>query len=64
MYTLSQLRPGTIVTVRAWDGTEAQGTVTHTLADVKNGRPGIDFTDSAGGSRWAYLSQVSGIFPR
>jgi hypothetical protein len=61
MYTLEQVANRTI-TVRAWDGTEGYGKVYAVHADIKNGRPGVDFRDSDGGNRWAYLSQVTGIF--
>jgi hypothetical protein len=64
MYELTQISIGDTVTIRAWDGSEAAGVVTGTYPDVKRGRPGVDFTDTDGGSRWAYLSQVSGLFPR
>jgi hypothetical protein len=30
-------------------------------ADIKNGRPGIDYTESDGSGRWAYLSQVEQV---
>lgn len=62
MYTLGQLVTGTTITVRAWDGSEGQGVVTGTDPFGKNGRAVVDFRDADGGSRWAYLTQVTGIF--
>jgi hypothetical protein len=59
--TLSQVREGSIVKVR---GDFGQGPAKRARVDsvddnIKNGRPGIDYTVlSDGDSRWAYLEQV------
>ena len=58
--TLEQVRAGSRVVIRSGFGSEPAETVTldSVEADVKNGRPGCDYVDSKGESRWAYLSQI------
>ena len=58
MVTLKDIREGSVVIVREAFGTGAprQVTVEAVEADIKNGRPGIDYADS-----WAYLTQVDRV---
>ena len=55
---LSDIRVGSRVIVRDnfGTGTPREVTVLEVDADIKNGRPGIDYADS-----WAYLSQVDRV---
>ncbi len=64
MITLKQLREGSIVYVRGAFGTgpAVRATVTEVCADVKNGRPGIDYTTEDGDDHWAYLDQVQAVY--
>lgn len=61
--TISQIRAGSRVMVCPGFGRQPaeEVVVVEAHADIKNGRPGIDYTDKEGGSRWAYLSQVTEI---
>lgn len=63
MVTLKQIRPGSIVILRGsfGQGQREQATVTEVEADIKNGRPGIDYVTKTSGSSWAYLSQVEEV---
>jgi hypothetical protein len=63
MIKLEQIRVGSKIRVRGGWGTEPARTVTveGVDADIKNGRPGIDYTESDGSGRWAYLSQVEQV---
>jgi len=61
MVTLDKMREGSKVMVRGGFGTEPArlATVTGLDADIKNGRPGIDYeVVNTGEGRWAYLDQV------
>ena len=61
MITLKQVRQGSIVKVRGGFGSEPakRATVDSVESDIKNGRPGIDYTEfGTGEGRWAYLDQV------
>jgi hypothetical protein len=62
MYTVSldKIRIGSKIKVRGGFGSEPAKLVTvdGVDADIKNGRPGIDYTESDGTGRWAYLDQV------
>lgn len=62
-YTLEEIAVGAAVHVRTWMGDTVAGVVTNVEADVKNGRPGIDYRLAAGGGglRWAYLDQVTWV---
>ena len=55
MIKLKDIREGSVVIVRGAFGTgpEQKVVVEAVEADIKNGRPGIDYQDS-----WAYLTQV------
>jgi hypothetical protein len=55
MITLKDIREGSVVIVRGAFGTgpEQKVVVEAVEADIKNGRPGIDYDGS-----WAYLTQV------
>lgn len=61
--SLSDLRKGSKVIVRGGFGNEAPKTVTVTdfAEDIKNGRPGIDYVEADGTSRWAYMYQVERV---
>ena len=58
MVKLEDIREGSIVIVRGAFGTGApQRVVVEAVeADIKNGRPGIDYEGS-----WAYLTQVDRV---
>jgi len=58
MVTLNQIREGSVVIVRGdfGMGRPQQVVVENVEADIKNGRPGIDYADS-----WAYLTQVDRV---
>ena len=58
MVTLKDIREGSVVIVRGNFGSGApQRVVVEAVeADIKNGRPGIDYADS-----WAYLTQVDRV---
>lgn len=57
---LSQVRTGSVVIIRADFGTggSVEATVTSVEAAIKNGRPGISYTNKSGESFWAYLDQI------
>lgn len=63
MITIEQIRVGSKIRVRGGFGSEPARTVIveGVDADIKNGRPGIDYTESNGTERWAYLSQVEKV---
>ncbi len=64
MVKLQQLREGSTVRVRGAFGTGVAqiATVNCVEDDIKNGRPGIDYTVSATGEQlWAYLDQVDSV---
>lgn len=63
MITIEQIRVGSKIRVRGGWGAEPARTVIveGVDADIKNGRPGIDYTESNGTERWAYLSQVDAV---
>lgn len=63
MITIEQIRIGSQVLVRGGFGSEPAKIVTveGVDADIKNGRAGIDYTESPGNTRWAYLSQVEKV---
>lgn len=64
MVTLKQLREGSVVYVRGAFGTgpAVKATVTAVEKDIKNGRPGIDYTTEDGDDLWAYLDQVQAVY--
>lgn len=64
MVTLKQLREGSVVYVRGAFGTgpSVKATVEAVEADIKNGRPGIDYVTEDGDSHWAYLDQVQAVY--
>ena len=63
MIMLEDVRAGSVVRIRSGFGSEPPETVTLTNveADIKNGRPGCDYTDRKGNGRWAYLSQIDAV---
>lgn len=65
MFGINSISVGDKVHVAPLSGTETVvGTVTWVHQDVKNGRPGIDYTLDLGGDypdRWAYLSQITKV---
>jgi len=64
MVTLEQLRSGSKVLVRGdfGSGSAKRATVESVEEDIKNGRPGIDYTvDSSGEQHWAYLDQIQRV---
>ena len=58
MIKLKDIREGSVVIVRGnfGSGPEERVKVEEVHADVKNGRPGIDYEGS-----WAYLTQVDRV---
>jgi hypothetical protein len=58
MIALKDIRQGSRVILRDnfGTGTPREVTVTNVEADVKNGRPGLDY-----GNNWAYLTQVDRV---
>ena len=65
MVTLEQLREGSKVYVRGAFGTgpEVLATVVEVSADIKNGRPGIDYrVEGQRFGNWAYLDQVQAVY--
>ena len=64
MVKLSDVREGTIVMVRSnfGSGFAVRARVDGVEADIKNGRPGIDYTAvGAKSGNWGYLSQVDSV---
>ena len=64
MVMLADIKEGSRVLVRGGFGNEpAKFAVVNSVeADIKNGRPGIDYTEeSTGDGRWAYLDQVQKV---
>jgi hypothetical protein len=64
MIKLKELREGSVVYVRGAFGTgpSQKATVTAVEEDIKNGRPGIDYTTEDGDDHWAYLDQVQAVY--
>jgi len=60
MIYLEDIREGSVVVVRGGFGTELpkKVVVEEVHAEIKNGRAGIDYKESDGYGRWAYLDQV------
>lgn len=60
---LSQVRAGSVILVRgSWGSDPAvRATVDSVEEDIKNGRPGIDYTTVNGDGHWAYLDQISKV---
>ena len=50
---LSDVRPGSVVIVQTWGEGAKQVTVEEVEKDIKNGFPGITYSES-----WAYLDQI------
>lgn len=64
MVKLSDVRVGSMVMVRGnfGDAGAVRARVTAVEADIKNHRPGIDYTAvGAKSGNWAYLSQVDSV---
>ena len=59
---ITQVRPGSKVIVRAEFGLSGsvEATVISVEANIKNGRPGIDY-NTKNGQFWAYLDQISRV---
>lgn len=54
-----EIRKGDVVRVSLWNGESVVGRVDRIMDDVKNDRPGIDYTiTSTGAAHWAYTDQV------
>lgn len=58
--TIKDVRAGSTVRIRSGFGVGVEETVTleDVLGDIKDGQPGVDYTDKRGDSRWAYLDQI------
>ncbi len=65
MVELKDIREGSVVIVRGnfGNGQPQRVVVEAVEADIKNGRPGIDYTEvgATGYERWAYLTQVDRV---
>jgi len=63
MINITDIEEGSIVQVRGNFGNGPVETVTvnEVCDDIKNGRPGIDYTTENGQSKWAYLTQVVSV---
>jgi hypothetical protein len=63
MIYLEDIREGSVVVVRGGFGTESpkRVVVEEVHEEIKNGRSGIDYKESDGHSRWAYLDQVERV---
>lgn len=64
MITLNQIRQGSIVMVRGdfGLGNPVRAVVDAVEQDVKNGCPGIDYTEvNTKAAHWAYLEQVDSV---
>jgi hypothetical protein len=63
MIYLEDIREGSVVVVRGGFGTELpkRVVVEEVHEEIKNGRSGIDYKESDGHSRWAYLDQVERV---
>ncbi len=57
-YKLNELKVGQKVIVNTWAGGNRSGTIDMIEKDIKNGYPGIEYTDNKGDSWWCYLDQV------
>jgi len=66
MVKLSDLKNGAVVKLRPDFGLGSliTATVTAVESDIKNGRPGIDYTTTSGSSKWAYLDQIEKIIKK
>jgi hypothetical protein len=60
MVILDEIREGSVVIVKGGFGQELpkEVVVEEVHADIKNGRAGIDYRESNGHDRWAYMDQV------
>lgn len=63
MVILDEIREGSVVIVKGGFGQELpkEVVVEEVHADIKNGRAGIDYKESDGHGRWAYLDQVQKV---
>lgn len=64
MIKITDIRQGSMVVMRGafGNGVPTLVVVDEVLDDVKNGRPGIDYTIADGGTDgWAYLTQVDKV---
>jgi len=64
MIKLADIREGSTVMVRGnfGQGFAVKGVVEGVHSDIKNGRPGIDYTAvGATSGNWAYLDQVTAV---
>ena len=63
MVILDEIREGSVVIVRGGFGQELpkRVVVEEVHEDIKNGRAGIDYRESDGNTRWAYLDQVQKV---
>jgi hypothetical protein len=63
MITLENVRVGSVVRIAGGFGMEPPETVTleDVEEDIKNGFPGVCYTDKKGDGRWAYLDQIQRV---
>jgi hypothetical protein len=59
---LDDVPVGSVITV-GWSAVD-RGVVSAVEEDIKNDRPGVDYTDANGMSRWCYLSQITSVSRR
>jgi len=63
---MKEVKAGDTVMVRQWNGSTVKGIVDMVFDDVKNGRPGIDYTVPDATSeweryKWAYSYQIESV---
>lgn len=58
MFDIDKLRIGQRIQVSCWSGAYRSGTIKNIEMDIKNGRPGVDYTSDKGEGFWCYLDQI------
>jgi hypothetical protein len=63
MIKLEDIRRNSIVMLRGSFGSDParRATINDVFEDIKNGRPGVDYTGEKGGDNWAYLTQIVSV---
>ena len=60
MLNKENLRIGQRIQVSCWGAGFRYGTINNIEYDIKNGRPGVDYTGDNGEGYWCYLDQIVG----
>lgn len=58
---ISEIKLGDKVSVSTWGEGIRDGIVDEVSADIKNGCPGISYTDAKGDGWWCYLDQIISV---